>query len=143
MVLYDIITLLLVGGVSITVLLYFQEGYNYRYNILDAIDNISIANYQYELYIFQKDCSHYINEASLYVKVHLRRGYMLLVRKEVALPPFFQKNIVVWITIYSIGNGFVFYIAIVSRHWFHLRGRWLMCVIDTMVIISSILREHV
>ncbi len=38
---------------------------------------------------------HYINEVLLYIKVHLRSGYMLLVRKDVALPPFFQKNIVV------------------------------------------------
>ena len=37
---------------------------------------------------------------------------------DVALPPFFQKNIVVGIVIYSIGNGFVFDIVIVSRHWF-------------------------
>ena len=46
---------------------------------------------------------------------------------DVALPPFFQKNIVVGIVIYSIGNGFVFDIVIVSRHWFHWRGRcfWL------------------
>ncbi len=48
---------------------------------------------------------HYINEASLYVKVHLRSGYMLSVIKGVALPP---------------------------SHWFHLRGRWLRLVVDML-----------
>ena len=41
---------------------------------------------------------HYINEASLYVKVHLH-NVIISVIKEVALPPFFQKNIVVGIVV--------------------------------------------
>ncbi len=44
---------------------------------------------------------HYINEASIYVKVLVRRGYMLLVRKEVALPPFFQKYSIIWLPYYG------------------------------------------
>ena len=87
--------------------------------LLDAIDNISIANYQYN-YIYFKKAVRIIS-----MKLHYMSRFTYVLHLDISslhlyffLRTFFQKNIVVWIVIYSIGNGFVFDIVIVSRHWF-------------------------
>ena len=101
--------------------------------LLDAIDNISIANYQYN-YIYFKKAVRIIS-----MKLHYMSRFTYVLHLDISslhlyffLRTFFQKNIVVWIVIYSIGNGFVFDIVVVSRHWFHWRGRWLRFVVGML-----------